>query len=83
MMQPEDLYDIVHRKPFQPLRVHLTDGRFYDILYPYNNVVGTTFLVIGIPEPNDPMVAERTIKVSLDLIDRVEDLKGASPSVPR
>jgi hypothetical protein len=70
-----DLYRTLHRKPFQPFRVHLTDGRIYDIRYERNNVVGTTFFAIGIPSLEDPeFIAERTVRVPLEMIDRVENL---------
>jgi hypothetical protein len=83
MIDAMDLYQTLHRKPFQPFRVHLTDGRSFDIRYPRNNVVGTTFFVIGIPAPEDPeFIAERTIRVPLDLIDRVEGLEQSAPTVP-
>jgi hypothetical protein len=53
-MQPMDLYRILHQEPFQPLRVHLTDGRSYDIHDPYQAVVGKTYFHIGIPAPDLP-----------------------------
>jgi hypothetical protein len=34
VMRPQELTDIVHRQPFQPFRVTLTDGRTYDIKHP-------------------------------------------------
>jgi hypothetical protein len=84
MIDAMDLYRTLHRKPFQPFRVHLTDGRSYDIRYERNSVVGTTFFVIGIPAPEDPeFIAERTIRVSLEMIDRVEDLGESTSPAPK
>jgi hypothetical protein len=78
-----DLYRTLHRKPFQPFRVLLTDGRCYDIRYPRNNVVGTTFFVIGIPSLEDPeFIADRTIKIPLELIDRIQSLGQSTSTVP-
>jgi hypothetical protein len=83
MIDPVDLYRTLHRKPFQPFRVYLTDGRIFDIRYERNNVVGTTFFAIGIPSCRDPeFIAERTIRVPLELIDRVEDLSPAAAAHP-
>jgi hypothetical protein len=83
MIDAIDLYRTLHRKPFQPFCVHLTDGRSYDVRYPRNNVVGTTFFVIAIPAREDPeFIAERTIRVPLELIDRVEGLEQSTPTVP-
>jgi hypothetical protein len=53
-MRPMDLYRILHQEPFQPVRVHLTDGRSYDISHPYQAVVGKTYFHIGIPAPDLP-----------------------------
>jgi hypothetical protein len=83
MIDPMDLYRTLHRKPFQPFRVYLTDGRIFDIRYQRNNVVGTTFFVIGIPSRRDPeFIADRSIRVPLELIDRVEDLSQAASRPP-
>ena len=82
MIDAMDLYRALHRKPFQPFRVYLIDGTFYDVRYPRNNVVGTNFFVIGIPAPEDPeFVAERTVRVPLEQIDRVEDLGRSTSTV--
>jgi hypothetical protein len=82
MIDAMDLYRTLHRKPFQPFRVFLTDGRSYDIRFERNNVVGTTFFAIGIPSSEDPaFIAERTVRVPLEMIERVEDLRE-SPSSP-
>jgi hypothetical protein len=83
MIDPMDLYRTLHREPFRPFRVYLTDGRIYDIRYHRNNVVGTTFFVVGIPSLEDPeFVADRSVRVPLELIDRVEDLDQAAWTAP-
>ena len=53
-MRPTDLYRILHQEPFQPVRVHLTDGRSYDISHAYQAVVGKTYVHIGIPASDLP-----------------------------
>jgi hypothetical protein len=79
MISAEELYRILHRKPFKPFRVYLKDGQTFDIRYPRNNIVGVDYFVIGIPATEDPeFIAERTLRVSLDLIDRAEDLEQAT-----
>jgi hypothetical protein len=82
MIDPVDLYQTLHRKPFQPFRVFLKDGRIFDIHYERNNVVSADYFVIGIPSKDDPsFVAERTVRVPLELVDRVEDISSAIASV--
>jgi hypothetical protein len=81
-MRPQDLYHVLHKKPFQPVRVHLTDGRFYDILDPCQAVVGKTFFDIGIAVPHLPEgVYDRVESVDPADVARVEPLETtASPA---
>jgi hypothetical protein len=75
-MQRDDLRQWLKRKPFQPFRVHLADGRTYDIRYPRMNLLAQTFIKIGIPEPGstDEWICDYTEYVRLDEIVRVEPL---------
>jgi hypothetical protein len=81
-MRPEDLYRILHQQPFQPVRVRLTDGRFYDIRYPYQAVVGKTFFDIGIAVPHLPEgIYDHVESIDPADIARVEPLETtASPA---
>jgi hypothetical protein len=54
MKRSEELKHLLRQRAFHLFRVHLTDGRTFDIEYPDMNLVGETFFVIGIPEPNVP-----------------------------
>lgn len=77
----EDFYRRLHQRPFQPFAVHLQDGRVYEVRYPDINLVGTTFLGIGIPVPNmDDPLCQNVIMVPLDFITRVEPLPTPVPS---
>ena len=78
-MQPEELYRLLHQRPFQPFRVFLTDGRILNVHHPDINMVGTTWIRIGIPIPNDPdPIAEYSEKIPLTHIRAVELLPAAS-----
>jgi hypothetical protein len=81
MIGPVELYHILHRKPFQPFRVHVKDGRVYDIRHEHLAVVGRTYLSIGIPVPNqeDPF-ADYIDTVDLSDIVRVETADGLAPT---
>jgi hypothetical protein len=50
-MDPVELYHKLGVKPFQPMRVHLKDGRSYDILDRQLAIIGETDMTIGIPAP--------------------------------
>lgn len=77
-MQAEELYRMLQPKPFQPVRVHLRDGRTYDIPDRQLAVVGVDFLDIGIPAPGETLpIYDYVVRVSLDEIARVERLASA------
>src|SRR5262249_21618929 len=81
-MQREVVREWLKREPFQPFRVHLSDGRSYDIRYPRMNLLAQAFIKIGIPEPNstDPLICDHTEYVRLDEIVRLEPLSEPSLS---
>jgi len=78
MIQPEELLRRLRQRPFQPFRVHLTDGRVYDVRYPDMNIVGTTFFMVGIPEPGEPdPFADHMEMIDLPSIRQVEPLPAS------
>jgi hypothetical protein len=54
MKRSEELRQLLRQRPFTPFRVHLTDGRVYDVVCPEINLVGEAFVVIGITDPKNP-----------------------------
>jgi hypothetical protein len=81
-MQREMLREWLKRQPFQPFRVHLTDGRTFEVRYPRNNLLAQTFINIGIPDPEstDPESCDHTEHILLGQIARLEPLSGVSPA---
>ena len=75
-MQRDALREWLKREPFQPLRVHVADGRTYDVRYPRMNLLAQTFIKIGIREPNstNPLICDHTEYVRLDEIVRLGPL---------
>jgi hypothetical protein len=81
-MQRDTLREWLKRQLFQPCRVHLTDGRTFDMRYPRMNLLAQTFITIGIPEPNstDPLICDYTEYVPLAQITHLEPLPTTSPA---
>jgi hypothetical protein len=82
-----ELYDLIHREPFQPLRLVMKDGRTFDIRYPRLAIVSHNYLFLGIPLPGDPdpilPISEYVERLPQVQIDRVESLStAATPSIP-
>jgi hypothetical protein len=73
---------LLRQRPFQPFRVHLADGRTFDIKQPWLNLVTDLRFVIGVPAPNDPnpTIAEHAVRVAWPDIARVEPLTATVPA---
>jgi hypothetical protein len=80
-MRPEELTQLLRRQPFVPLRLHMTDGRTYDIRHPKLVLVLRSRIDIGVsPDPNTG-VLERVEYCSLLQVVRIEELHStATPS---
>jgi len=54
MQKAKELFGLIHKDPFEPVRIYLKDGRMFEVRYKWLIVVGTRFLHIGIPGPDSP-----------------------------
>ena len=81
-MERDTLREWLKRRPFQPFRVYLTDGRTFDVRYPRMNQLAETFIKIGIPAPDirSEIVCDHGEYVPLREIARVEPLTAVSPT---
>jgi hypothetical protein len=78
MVTREQLEQFLRRRPFQPFRVHVLDGRTFDIRYPELNLLGPSYLSIGIPAADEPeLFADRVSTFGLTHITKVEPLPAA------
>ena len=72
-MRPDDIRNFLNRRPFQPIRITLTDGRSYQVRHPELVMVGRSVIVIGFPaaDESEP-VFDRFVWVSLIHIMQIE-----------
>jgi hypothetical protein len=80
-MRPDDIRDFLHKQPFQPFRLTLTDGRTYEVRRPELAMVGRSTVTVGVPAPGDPRpVYNRLMTASLLHIMQVEpsEIQGTS-----
>ncbi|MFL5245078.1 MAG: hypothetical protein ACJ8FY_23495 [Gemmataceae bacterium] len=77
MVQPEEILQRLRKLPFEPFRVILTNGKYYDILNHENNIVYTWCFDIGIPLAGmeDPL-ADHLETVMLEEIDHLEAVES-------
>ena len=82
MVTREQLQQLLRQRPFQPFRVHVEDGRTFDIRFHDMNLLGQTYLSIGIPEDDGPdPIADHAVPVWLNQITQVELLPAARSAV--
>lgn len=73
-MRQEELKQLFRRQPFIPLRLHMTDGRIYDIRHPDQVIVLKGAIDIGVdPDPRSGVV-DQVDRCSLLHLVRVEEL---------
>jgi hypothetical protein len=81
MMRPESLRDELHRQPFVPLRVYLTDGKTYDIRHPEMAIVTSREVYVGREETSPGSGIARGLDlVSLLHVVRVEQVPSPTSS---
>lgn len=80
-MTADQLYQALHRKPFRPFRVHLKDGRTFDIRLPELNMVTQVAFLIGIPEPGPNPFIDHCERIPIGLVQAVEDLPVEAQAV--
>lgn len=71
----KQVYELYHQKPFRPFRLHLKDGKHYDVRQRWNNVVGMNMVALGIPRADDPdpyPIAQYSVEIRAEQIARVE-----------
>jgi hypothetical protein len=76
VMKAKEIKQLLNRRPFVPLRIHLTDGTAYDIHHPELVMVSQQRVDIGLHPDPDGVVAGVQFCSLLHVV-RVEDLKPA------
>ncbi len=72
-MSPEDLRALLQARPFQPFRLYLTDGSFFDVRHPDLAMPTRRTVVIGIG--GSDLIPDRAITLALIHIVRIELLE--------
>ena len=77
-MRPEDIREFLQRRPFQPFRLTLTDGRSYDVRHPELAMVGRSTVIVGLTAPGEAEpVLDRAVTVSLLHIMQMQPVESA------
>ena len=77
-MRPEDILQLLRRRPFEPFRLHLSDGSSFEIGHPELAIVERSKVIVGVPGPEGPDgPVERTVFCALIHITRIEPADGS------
>ena len=80
-MRPDDIRRLLRTQPFQPFRIHLSDGKAFDVRHPELAMVGRSIVAIGVPSSGeDELVFDHLVHCALIHITRTELIDGI-PSV--
>jgi hypothetical protein len=78
LMRPDDVMGLVRKRPFVPLRIHMTDGRAYDIQHPEMIIISRSQAMVGLQPNSKTGVIDRIERCGLNHIVRIEEMKVAS-----
>ena len=73
-MRPQDLLEMLHTRPFRPFRIHMTDGRAYDIVHPEAVLVLRSRAVVGLRPDPETGVPDRSEEIALLHIVRTSEI---------
>src|SRR5439155_19140740 len=78
MTSPDDISRRLHRRPFVPSRIVLTDGARYDIRHPEMALLSRREIELGMREKADQPYADSIVTVDLLHVIRCEPLDATA-----
>jgi hypothetical protein len=78
MITAQDIRARTTKAPFEPFRIITSAGQEYDIFHPDLVLIGTRWVVVGIPSNKNPHFAEQMSQISLLHITALENLPTSS-----
>ena len=73
-MSPNELNALLRRRPYLPIRLHVSDGVQYDIFQPEMAVVGMSVLFLGQRRNVQSEFFDEPVLIALRHITRVEPI---------
>ena len=77
-MRPSQIRDHLKIQPFRPIRVHISDGSFYDIRHPEMAYVTASQVMIALAMSEDDL-PDKVVFCDPVHITRIEPLGGTKP----
>lgn len=74
-MRADEMRALLDRRPFEPIRLHISSGQTVDIKHPEMALVTRSLVVAGVTE-SDERVADYAVHYNLLHIVKIEPLDG-------
>ncbi len=74
MITAQDFRARITRQPFEPFRIVTSAGQEYDVMHPDLVLIGTRWVIVGIPSNKNPHFAEQETKIALLHVTALENL---------
>ena len=82
-MAPQDIVEVVRRRPFAPFRITLTEGSTYEVRHPELCMVGRRAVVVGVVAPGRADHRfDRSVTIDLLHIVKLEPVDLTARSTP-
>jgi hypothetical protein len=81
-MNAKDLLEIVRTRPFRPFKVHLSDGRVFEVRHPEQVLVSRSKMIVGVGEDQEYRVPDTFEHISLMHITGVTETDQPSARQP-
>ena len=75
-MRAEELRRLLDRRPFDPVRLHISSGQTVDIKHPELAFVTRSLVVVGVTESDDERVADYAVHYNLLHVVKIEPLNA-------
>jgi hypothetical protein len=75
MIRPDDIRELLRKEPFQPFRIHLSNGQTYDVTHPELGYVMRATMIVSRPATDVPyMIGDGFHVLSILHINNIEIL---------
>jgi len=76
-MRADELRKILDRRPFEPVRLHISSGQYVDVKHPEMAIVSRSLVAVGVDGSRG--VADYLVYYNLLHVVKIEPLNGAKP----
>jgi hypothetical protein len=79
MITSTDIQAKLKERPFEPFRVIMSSGQFYDIYHPDLVLIGKRHLFVGTASDDNPTIFDRSSLLSILHVSALESLPASPP----